>query len=274
MSSSRKKKTKKQLKNYLSILIPVLAVLLLLALILTFGKYTSAAPADTTPTDPGLQENPYDASDFEYENGYLTCITDEALLGIDVSEHQKNVDWKQVKAAGVDFVMIRVGYRGYTEGKLYMDSWFNRHFRGAREAGLDIGVYFFSQAITPAEAQKEARFLLALLTGRELEMGIAYDWEFVNDDARTGSVDGRTMTDCAIAFCDTVAAAGHTPLVYFNQYQADNYYTLEELTRYGFWLASYSDAMDFPHRVKMWQYTEEGTVPGITGNVDINLYWP
>lgn len=276
MSRSRKKKTNKQLKTYLAILAPVLAVLVLLALILTFGRFASSGPpADTEPSEPTVQETTsYVAPEFAYENGYLTCTNDDTRLGIDVSEHQKSVDWDQVKAAGVDFVMIRIGYRGYTEGRLYMDSYFDQHFRGAREAGLDVGVYFFSQATTPAEARAEALFLLTLLNWRKLDMGIAYDWEFVSGDNRTSNMDGRTMTDCAIAFCEIIAAAGHTPMVYFNQHQADNYYRLEELDHYDFWFAQYTDEPDFPHRVKMWQYTDEGTVPGIPVNVDINLYWP
>ena len=267
MSSSRKKKTNKQLKTYLSVLVPLLAVLLLLALILTFGRFASEDP---DPEASGPQPEPSTASEIIYP----TYSADDAVLGIDVSEHQKNVDWEQVKASGVDFVMIRIGYRGYTEGRLYMDSYFAQHYRGARDAGLDVGVYFFSQAVTPAEARAEARFLLALLNWRKLDMGIAYDWEFVSGDARTGNMDGRTMTDCAIAFCDTVASAGHKPIVYFNQYQAENYYALDELSGYDFWLAQYADELEFPHQVDMWQYTDEGIVPGIDVPVDINFYWP
>lgn len=274
MSSSRKKKTNKQLKTYLAVLAPILATLLLLALILSFGRFVSAPPADTEPSTSVLREEPGETTEPGYEIISPTYSFDDAVLGIDVSEHQKNVDWEQVKAAGVDFVMIRIGYRGYTEGRLYMDSYFAQHYRGARDAGLDVGVYFFSQAITPAEARMEARLLLALLNWRELEMGIAYDWEFVSGDARTGNMDGQTMTDCAMAFCDIIAAAGHTPLVYFNQYQADNYYDLDELSGYDFWLAQYADELDFPLPVKMWQYTAEGTVPGINVPVDMNLYWP
>ena len=137
-----------------------------------------------------------------------------------------------------------------------------------------MGVYFFSQAITPEEARHEAKFLLTILKDDPAEMGIAFDWEYVTDAARTGTMDGRTMTDCAISFCETIAAAGHKPMVYFNQHQALEQYVLEELTDYDFWLAMYTDEMTFPYRVDMWQYTEDGTVPGIDGPVDINLYLP
>ena len=270
MSSSSKKKSNKQIKTYLAVLAPILAVLILLALILSFGRYSSMSPGNQEPSGSN-QDAPGKTTDPAQAVITPTYSMDDAVLGIDVSEHQKSVDWEQVKASGVDFVMIRIGYRGYTEGRLYMDSYFAQHYRGAKDAGLDVGVYFFSQAVTPAEARMEARLLLALLNWRKLEMGIAFDWEFVSGDARTGDMDGRTMTDCALAFCETIADAGHTPLVYFNQYQAENYYALDELSHYDFWLAQYAEELDFPYQVKMWQYTEEGTVPGIPGAVDMNL---
>lgn len=274
MSSSRKKKQKIMPSSIIAILLPALGVLLLLALILTFGSFTANTPEETDPIPGPLEENPYSASDFVYENGYLTCTAANARLGIDVSEHQQTVDWAQVRDSGIEFVMIRVGYRGYTEGRLFRDSRFLQHLAGAREAGLDVGVYFFSQAVTPEEARKEAKFLLTILKEDPAEMGIVFDWEYISEDARTGAVDGRTMTDCALAFCQTVADAGHKPMVYLNQYQALEQYALEELAEYGFWLAMYSDEMTFPYRVDMWQYTEDGTVPGIDGTVDINLYLP
>lgn len=275
MSSSFKKKTSKQLKTYLAILLPVLAVLLLLAVILTLGKFNAERPTETqSSTTTTVAEDTTEEVQTEPEETQPPESTEPPRVGIDVSEHQKNIDWEQVKASGVDFVMIRLGYRGYTEGRLYMDTYFDQHYRNAKEAGLDVGVYFFSQATTVKEARSEARFVLTVLGWRELDMGIAFDWEFVNGDARTAAMDGRTMTDCAITFCDIIADAGHKPLVYFNQYQVDNYYILDDLTAYDFWLAKYADEMNFDYPVKMWQYTDSGTIPGIPIPVDVNLYWP
>ena len=275
MSSSFKKKTSKQLKTYLAILLPVLVVLLLLAAILTLGNFTAKFSENTQPsTASTVGDDTTEATQTEPGETQSPQNTEPPRVGIDVSEHQKNIDWEEVKASGVDYVMIRLGYRGYTEGRLYMDTYFDQHYRGAKEAGLDVGVYFFSQATTVREACSEARFVLAVLGWRELDMGIAFDWEFVNGDARTAAMDGRTMTDCAIAFCDIISAAGHAPMVYFNQYQVDNYYILDELTDYDFWLAKYADEMNFDYPVKMWQYTDSGTVPGIPIPVDVNLYWP
>lgn len=274
MSTSKRKKKPGKLHRALPILVPALGAALLLELILLLGNFISSKPEATDPVPGVLEENPYQAADFKYEDGFLRCTAADARLGIDVSEHQPLIDWVQVKDSGVDFVMIRVGYRGYTEGRMFLDGCFESHLAGARAAGLDVGVYFFSQAITPEEARVEASFLLSVLGDEELDMGVAYDWEYVSTDARTGAMDGRAITDCALAFCDTITKNGHDAIVYFNQYQAENDLLLEELSDYGFWLAMYSDEMNFPYRVDMWQYTETGTVPGVDGTVDINLLLP
>ena len=269
MSTKKRKKKKGS-----QILLPLAAFVLLLSLILLLGDFTTATAPETEPTLPAPEANPYLAEDFEYDGDYLRCKVANARLGVDVSEHQSVIDWEQVKKAGFKFAMVRVGYRGYTEGKLFADSSFEHHLEGAREAGLDVGVYFFSQAVTPAEAEKEAAFVLNVLEGRKLDLPVVFDWEYVSADVRTGTVDGRTLTDCAIAFCEAVEDAGYDAMIYFNQDQAENVYRLEELTDYDFWLAMYSDEMNFPYRVEMWQYTEEGSVPGIEEKADINLYLP
>ena len=274
MSTKKRKKKKGSQVRPAQILLPLAGIVLLLALILLLGDFTTATAPETEPTLPAPEANPYLAEDFEYDGDYLRCKVANARLGVDVSEHQSLIDWEQVKAAGFQFAMVRAGYRGYTEGKLFADSSFEHHLQGAREAGLDVGVYFFSQAVTPAEAAEEAAFVLDALDGRKLDLPVVFDWEYVSSDVRTGIVDGRTLTDCAIAFCEAVEAEGYDAMVYFNQDQAENVYQLEELTDYDFWLAMYSDEMNFPYRVEMWQYTEEGSVPGIEGNADINLYLP
>ena len=105
-------------------------------------------------------------------------------------------------------------------------------------------------------------------------MPVVFDWEYVSEDARTGAMDRNTLTECAIAFCDAIAEAGYTPMVYFNPHIGDTLLDLEALVDYPWWLAMYSDRMDYPYAVAMWQYTHAGTVPGISGSVDINLYLP
>ena len=204
-------KTKKQL--WLWIGLGVLAVLLVAAVCLA----AALGRDDPEPTEPSAtegttlpppSENVFTPMDFGYKDGYLTCLSAESVLGIDVSTHQKEIDWAQVKAAGVEFVMIRIGYRGSEQGLLFEDEWAQRNYEGAKAAGLKVGGYFFSQSISPEEAVEEAGFAMDIISGWELDMPLVYDWEYISAESRTGNVDARLLTDCTKAFCDTVRAAG------------------------------------------------------------------
>ena len=170
--------------------------------------------------------------------------------------------------------MIRLGSRGYETGEIYPDDWAQKYYDGAKAAGLQVGAYFFSQAVSVEEAAEEARFALDAIKNWELEMPVVFDWEYVGSEARTGNMDPRTLTDCTRAFCRMIRRAGYTPMVYFNLSQSQNLLYMEELTEFDWWLARYDENMDFAYRVDMWQYTNQGTVPGITGNVDLNLWFP
>lgn len=226
------------------------------------------------PTEPPEFLNAYDALDFEYDGEYLRLIDGEYRRGIDVSVYQGEIDWTQVAEAGMEFAMIRLGYRGYSTGKLVEDANFRANLEGARAAGLDVGVYFFSQAVSVAEAVEEAEFVLDILDGTELDMPLVYDWEYIDEEARTAEMDRRTLTDCSAAFLEMVEEAGYEPMLYYNTHQVRQFLHLSELEQYDCWLALYSDQMTFPYRIKMWQYTCTGTVPGIEGSCDINLYFP
>lgn len=252
-----------------------LCLLLAAVLVLTgcgrsdYGSSTiGTAPEAQLPEPP---ENPYRSSDFVEVDGFIICTSAQAFTGVDVSEYQKEIDWAQVAEAGVRFAMIRVGYRGYAEGGIYEDERARENIQGALDAGLDVGVYFFSQAVTVEEAQEEAQFVLDFIQAYDITYPVVYDWEWVTEDARSDSVTSRELTDCTMAFCDAVAAAGYTPMFYFNLSMSQTMFRLRELQDYEFWLAQYSDAMTFRYDVQMWQYTCEGTVPGISTNVDLNL---
>jgi len=240
----------------------------------TEPEETTAAPTTTVETLPPPAPNVFTPADFVYNGDYLTCLAAQSVLGIDVSTHQKEIDWQQVKDAGVEFVMIRIGYRGSKEGMLYEDEWAQTYYEGAKSAGLKVGGYFFSQSITPEEAVQEAKYALDVIKGWRLEMPLVFDWEIVHEDSRTNVVDARILTDCAIAFCQTVKSEGYYPMIYFNPNQSRKNLYLEELTDYDFWLAMYAEEMTYEYKVDMWQYTCTGSVPGINGNVDINLYFP
>lgn len=225
-------------------------------------------------TLPPPEANPIGLGDFALEGDYLTCLTAPSVLGIDVSEWQGQIDWQQVKAAGVEFVMIRAGWRGSEQGVLAEDTCAQSNYAGAVAAGLKVGAYFFSQAITVDEAVEEAEFLLNIIKDWSVEMPVVYDWEFIDLQSRTGKLDNRTLTECVKAFCNRVALSGYQPMVYFNKDVSFDRMYLRELTEYPFWLAHYDTVMNYPYKVDMWQYTETGAVPGIEGNVDINLYFP
>ena len=239
-------------------------------------EQTEATEETVTESTQGpFAENPYGAEDFQQEDGFLTCLSGESVLGIDVSSFQGEIDWDAVAGAGVKFVMIRIGGRGYgAEGKLYADELAQVNYEKAKAAGLQVGAYFFSQAVSVEEAIEEAAYALRQIKDWELTMPLAFDWEYLGEEARTANVDKRTLTDCTLAFCRTVELAGHEAMTYFNPNQSDNHVYLEELTDYRGWLAMYTEQMTYPYRVDMWQYTNEGSVPGVDGPVDINLYFP
>lgn len=270
------KKMTKQQRQIILIGCALLLILVFIAIAVSRGQ-PGEPPETTAPTEapePTLPPNPYGPTDFQYAGDYLTCTAGESVLGVDVSEFQQEIDWAAVKAAGVEFAMIRLGYRGYLEGQLYTDPRALENLAGAKAAGLDVGAYFFSQAVTEAEAREEARFCLELLDGMALEMPLVFDWEFMHLDARTDDMDGGTLTDLTKAFCQTVQEAGYQPMVYFNLNMSDHYLDLFELQEYPFWLAMYSDRMTYPHKIDMWQYSYTGSVPGIPTDVDLNLYFP
>ena len=228
----------------------------------------------TEPTLPPPEANPIGLGDFAMENGYLTCITAESVLGIDVSVWQGDINWQKVKQAGVEFAMIRVAARDVEKGDLFEDRCAQANYAGASAAGIKVGAYIFSQAITVAEAVEEANYLVELIQDWNVEMPVVFDWEYYSDTARTAKVDARTLTDCSKAFCDAVKAAGYEPMIYFNISHSQDRIYIRELTDYKFWLARYDTVLNYPYKIDMWQYTDSGSVPGINGNVDINLYFP
>lgn len=194
-------------------------------------------------------------------------------LGIDVSSHQGEINWERVAASGVEFVFIRLGFRGYgQEGTLNLDQYFAKNLEGAKKAGLKVGAYFFSQAITTAEAEEEAAFVLQNLAGAQLDYPVVYDWEVVNNkNARTNGLDTNTLTDCAITFCDAVSYAGYTPMIYYNLPVGYTRYDLSRLTAYDVWFAQYADKPTMYYDYRIWQYTDSGKIPGIDTRVDMNI---
>ena len=226
------------------------------------------------PTIPP-ERNPYDKFDFQYNrHNYLLLQNVKSYAGVDVSAFQGKVDWKKVKQSGIDFAIIRLGYRGYESGKLVEDEYAKINLKNAKEAGLKIGAYFFSQALNIKETDQEIQFMLKILGDTRLDMPIVLDWEIPANTARTRNMDARTLTDIQRHFCGFMRDKGYQPMIYFNWHQSEHLYVLHELEDYPFWLALYQDRMTYPWKVEMWQYTDKGKVPGIAGNVDLNVYMP
>ena len=219
-----------------------------------------------------------DAADFSQQaDGKVIYTGGKYLTGIDVSAHQGEINWKKV-AKQVDFAMIQVGYRGYTEGKLAEDKQFRENIQQALKYKLKVGVYFFSQAITPKEAKAEAKYLLKLIKDYDITLNVAYDWEYIDNvdfgTARTDKIKENTVTECAAAFCKTIADAGYQPAIYCNGMLGYFSYDLSKLSGVDVWYANYADpSPEFAYRIRMWQYSDKGKLEGVTGNVDLNLYF-
>ena len=244
--------------------------ILALALALVLSGCAPAAKADPVPA------NTYAAGDFVTSGGFLLYNGDgPSYVGVDVSSHQGEIDWARVAAAGVDFAMIRAGYRGYTQGGIHQDEYFTANIQGALAAGLEVGVYFFSQAVSEAEAREEARQVLAWIAHYDVTWPVVFDWERQDySNSRTRATDGATQTACAVAFCQSVEQAGYLPMVYFSPSKAYDELDLAALLDWPFWLAHYTpdqSATSFRYHFAMWQYTSTGTVDGIAGDVDLDL---
>lgn len=223
--------------------------------------------------------NTYDYDLLSKKNGY-PCCTDKdgkviSKLGIDVSEYQNPVNWQQVKNAGVEYVMIRVGYRGYgEEGRLVEDAMFRSHMEGAVAAGLEVGVYFFSQAINEKETLEEVQFVLDRIKEYPVTYPVVYDTEEIKDDvARTDNLTEEQFTQNCITFCDAIREAGYDTMIYANMKWMAFTLDMRKLTEYEKWYADYEPVPQCPYEFSMWQYTETGQLPGIEGNVDLNLWF-
>lgn len=195
-------------------------------------------------------------------------------FGVDVSKYQKNIDWNQIKKAGVSFVIVRIGYRGYgASGTLVLDPMFEEHFTNVKNAGLKVGVYFFSQATTEEEAKEEAFACAYVLNGRKLDYPIFFDTEASGASNGSGRADGLGMEDrtkCAIAFCEEVKAQGYKPGVYASTLWYRKRVNLNSLKKYTIWNAHYGVASS-PIDCALWQGTCTARLPGYKGDMDVNI---
>lgn len=243
------------------------------------GKHTKITYADGSEEwvliSPYLTKNTYDFTNLVsqsnlmkyYENGKKV-----SYVGVDISKYDDYVDFVSLKSEGVDYVMIRVGARGYSTGQITLDENFDDNMMRAKEAGLDIGVYFYSQAITEEEAVEEANFVLERIEHYDVTYPVAFWMENIsNDKARIDELTKNDKTTVARAFLNTVKDAGYMPMVYGTKEWLIKEVDLSKLSDYDIWLSQNSDIPDYPYRFSMWQYTGTGEISGISGNADLNI---
>ncbi len=233
---------------------------------ISFGSYT-------LPINDALATNDYDQDAFVVGDDGIISYGD-ARLGIDVSSHQGEIDWQAVADDGVSFAIIRLGFRGYgQEGVILLDEYFHQNMTRAQEAGIDVGVYFFSQATSVWETLEEAYFVLEHLDGYTLELPVVFDWEFIDNIsiARTNGTSGQCITLYNQVFNEQLQKAGYDTMVYFNQTLAYLYLELDLLDDNPLWLASYRNNPTYYYYFDIWQYTDSGSINGIEGPVDLNL---
>ena len=287
------------MKRHISIF---LALLLLLALALTGCGPKEPEPTPTPEPTPDPHEGEVQVLDglggfkwvkdapnlavfpFFYDNFTVTdqipSYAGEGLTfrrGIDVSEHQQDIDWAQVAASGVEFAIIRCGYRTYELGTLKEDARFREYIEGALDAGLEVGVYFFSQAVSIVEAAEEAVFTLHLIEDYDVTLPVFFDWEFMGEgyNARTDGVDGETLTACCLEFAHLVRSAGYEPGMYSYLNLAYDTYDLDQLEDIILWMGDPGTRPIFYFDHDFWQYSFTGSVPGIEVDVDLDaMYIP
>ena len=227
------------------------------------------------PIDPELSLHEYDWRNLVNIDGRLDYRLDDKSLivaGIDVSKFQGNIDWSKVKQEKIDFAMLRVGYRGYTEGEIFIDSQFHEYALGASQNGIDLGVYFFSQAINEAEAIEEANFVLQQIVDYSIAYPVVFDMEDIfNTTTRTDGLSKNDITKITKAFCLRIKEAGYTPMIYGNSHWFFSNLNLEEIKDIDKWYAQYASNPYYPYAFSIWQYTNSGQIDGIKGNVDLNI---
>lgn len=221
-----------------------------------------------------VEKHGYDMAAFSRDGQKLSYESDTytSQLGIDVSHHQGEINWNRVRDAGYEFAFIRLGYRGYKTGELCVDRYFVQNMQKAQACGMDVGIYFFSQAISKEEALEEADFVLQHLKGYELQLPVVYDPESILDaQARTDDISGEQFTKNTIAFCQAIEAAGYEAMIYSNMLWEAYELDLAQLSKYPIWYADYELLPQTPYHFTFWQYSNTGTVDGIGTDTDLNI---
>lgn len=227
------------------------------------------ADIDAEAEDTAVADAVSDADKTEIKK--LQATSGNAHIGIDVSKWNKEIDWDKVKSAGVEFAIIRAGYRGSVTGSLIEDPYFAANMKGAAASGIPVGVYFFTQAVNEVEAVEEASAVLKLIREYRIEYPIFIDTEGAGGSGRADGLDPETRTLVCEAFCRTIENAGYNAGVYASRNWYNNNLYTDRLENYCIWLAEYRGTPLYQGYYQMWQYTSKGAIDGIEGNVDMNI---
>ena len=275
--NKRAARRRKELIAGVVVLSVIFVALLAVAVVLFRGQAPQTVakpPMEPLPQLQSQAKNPYSASDFIAQDGRITLRSGQGIAGIDVSRYQGDIDWQKVADSGVKFAFIRVGYRTYGSGEITADPNAQANYRGAKAAGLKVGVYFFSQATTALEAMEEADWTLRSIDGWQLDLPVVYDWELPAPDARTKDVTSGQLTAYTRIFNRILKNNGYTVMLYFNRHHAGVRLDMHRLLDMPHWFAMYADEMTYPYDFAIWQYSQTGRVPGIQGDVDLNIMLP
>lgn len=222
--------------------------------------------------------NSYNLDNFRVDDGYMAYFDENenkiSHLGVDISYHQTEIDWDKLKESPCEFVMLRCGFRGYTEGGLVEDEKFREYATAAVEHDFPIGVYFFTQALSEQEAIAEADYVLSLIEEFPISYPVAIDTEYVaSEDARTNKTEMtiEERTSYVVAFCERIKEKGYYPIVYASENWLRRSLDASMLQPYEIWAPQYLDRNDFMYDFTIWQYTDAGSIPGIKGDVDLNI---
>lgn len=245
----------------------------------TDGKHTLITYANGKEEwvliSPYLPKHEYDFTKLVCQSDLMKYYVDgkqTSFVGADISKYQDYVDFIKLKKAGVNFVMLRVGARGYGSGQLVLDEYFEDNIKRASDAGLQVGLYFFSQAVTAEEAVEEANMVLEHIGEYKIDYPIAFDMEHIeNDSARIDGLSKSEKTTIAKAFLDTIQDSGHKAMIYGNKEWLIKEIDMSKLTAYDVWLSQLQDIPDYPYKFTMWQYKQDASIDGIAGYASLNI---
>ncbi|MGN1371168.1 MAG: glycoside hydrolase family 25 protein [Candidatus Coprovivens sp.] len=261
------------MKNFLlrnkKVVIPILSLVIVIVLFSVFKEgYSSRLANEEFSEIQGylLEIRERDKSIY---NPLNIVFVDRVSKGIDVSSWQGDIDWEKVKKTGIDYVMIRCGFRNLTNDEIHVDKKFHYNIQEANRLEIPVGVYFYSTAVNEREVLEEATFVLNLIKDYEIIYPVVYDFEMFNEN-RTIGVSDRTINNNAIKFLDYIRAHGYIGMLYTNLNALNNHWNINKFDGYGIWYAQYIDRATYDGDYSMWQYADNGIINGIVGKVDLN----